>query len=65
MTRKEAALGVCPARLVCPWWARGIDSSFREQAKSEGGEEGHIIENNLIAKSPRSPVLKVDTKTEE
>ena len=44
MTRKEAALGVCPARLVCPWWARVIDSGFREQAKS-GTEEQQIVEN--------------------
>ena len=64
MTRKEAALGVCPARLVCPWWAKGIDSSFREQAKS-GAEEEQIVENILTGKSTRSPVLKADKKTEE
>ena len=64
MTRKEAALGVCPARLVFPWRARGIDSTFREHAKS-GAEEQEIVENVLTAKSTRSPVQKIDTKTGE
>ena len=33
MTRRELVSGVFPTRLVCPWWARGVDSS----CQGEGG----------------------------
>ena len=51
MTRRELVNGVLPTRLVCPWWARGVDSScqekggsglgaFEKQSREENTEQG-------------------------
>ena len=34
MTRRELVNGILPTRLVCPWWARGVDSSCQEKGGS-------------------------------
>ena len=34
MTRRESVNGVLPTRLVCPWWARGVDSACQEEGGS-------------------------------
>ena len=50
--------GVLPTRLVCPWWARGVDSSCPEEGESrfeafeklskEKSEQGGTVETDGV-----------------
>lgn len=42
MTRRESVNGVLPSRLVCPWWATGVDSGCQEKAGSDLGPVGNL-----------------------
>ena len=53
--------GVLPTRLVCPWWARGVDSSCQEEGGSrfealgklskEKSEQGGTVEKDGVERT--------------